>query len=258
MADNNLNTLGRKIFFLYPSAVIQNQIVSMLTQEEFEVYCCKNETRLRQGFKKFPDSIVFANLNEGLKENVWEEWIKGVISDPEASGIDVGIVAANENLELRRKYTDQLKVRCGFTVLKSDLSAVVKQLIGLLDSVNAKGRRKYIRAVTENEANTTVNLPVNGTFVNGIIKDVSTVGFSCSFAEDPELTKNSLVSDIQIRLATQLIKAEGIIFGSRMDGDQKIYVILFSQKISPDVRTRIRKFIQFFLQARMDNDLNKA
>ena len=247
--------MGRKIFFLHPSALIQNRIVLELGQEEFEVYCSKDGTRLQQGLKKFPESIVFANLNEGMKESVWEEWIRGVMGNPENSGVDIGIVSAVDDGSLRHKYVEQLKVRCGYTVLRSDLSVVVKQLIGILESVNAKGRRKYLRAVTENEANTTVNLPVNGTFINGVVKDISTVGFSCSFSEDPELVKNSLISDIQIRLATQLIKVEGIVFGSRINGDQKIYVILFSQRTSPDVRSRIRKFIQAFLQVRMENEL---
>ena len=96
---------------------------------------------------------------------------------------------------------------------------------------------------------------MNGTFLNGKIKDISVVGFSCTFDEDPNLVKNSLFSDIQIRLQTQLLKTEGIIFGSRMDGDGKTYVILFTQRMDPDVKTRIRKYIQINLQGKMDREL---
>jgi len=255
MADDNLNTLGRKIFFLHPSALIQNQIINELTQEEYEVYATKDEAKLLNALKKYPDSIVFANLNEGLKTDAWEAWIRKIMTDAETAKVDVGVIAASDSAQFRKMYTQQLKVRCGFTVLKSDFTLVIKTLVAILESVNAKGRRKYLRAVTDNEVNTTVNLPLNGTFIKGVIRDISTVGFSCSFADDPELTKNSLITDMQIRLATQLIKAEGIVFGSRIEGEQKVYVILLSQRTSPDVRTRIRKFIQFFLQARMDSDI---
>jgi hypothetical protein len=123
----------------------------------------------------------------------------------------------------------------------------------ILKAADAKGRRKYIRATTENETNTTVNFPVNGTFVNGVIKDISVVGFSCAFDADPELVKNALFQDIQIKLQSQLIKAEGIVFGSRMDGGTKIYVVLFTQRIDPEVRTKIRKFIQLNLQGKIDS-----
>jgi hypothetical protein len=255
MTENgNVDSFGRKIFFLHPSALMQNQILAELAQQEFEVYSAKDETKLRRVLKKFPDSIVFANINDGMKGSAWEEWIRGITAAPETAAVDIGIIASVADEEIFRKYSG-FKITCGYTVLKADLNAAMKQLVDALNAVNAKGRRKYIRLITENETNTTVNLPVNGPFMNGLIKDISTVGFSCSFEEDPELTKNSLFGDIQIRLQTQLLKAEGIVFGSRADKEEKRYVILFTQRTSPDVRTRIRKYIHSCLQSRMDNEL---
>ena len=253
MTENG--SLGKKVFFLHPSVLIQNQILSELAQEEFEVYAVKDETKLRNMLKKYPDSIVFASVNEGIKESAWEEWIRGIMGNSETAGVSIGVIASISDEALRRKYTEQLKVPCGYLLLKSDVNAAIKQLVTILNSVNAKGRRKYIRALTENETNTIVNLPMNGTFVAGLIKDISVVGFSCSFKEDPDLTKNSLFNDIQIRLQAQLLKAEGIVFGSRMDGEQKTYVILFTQRIDPNVRTKIRKYIQSNLQSKMDSEL---
>ena len=253
MTENS--TLGRKIFFIYPSAIIQNQIIPELAQEEFEVYVAKDEKKLKRALKKYPNSIVFANLNDGMKDSEWEEWIRGVMGSSETEGIDVGVISYETNDELRKKYVDQFKVHCGFTIMKADANAVVKQLIAILNGANAKGRRKYIRVLTDNETNVTVNLPVNGTYVNGSIKDVSVVGFSCHFPDDPKLAKNSLFNDIQIRLQTQLLKAEGIVFGSRIDSGQKTYVILFTQRIDPSVRTKIRNFIQSNLQGKMEADL---
>ena len=253
--DGNKSSLGRKIFFLYPSALTQNQVVAELAQEEFEVYIVKDEAKLRRVLKQYPDSIVFANISDGMKENAWEEWIRSIMGNPETAGVDIGIIASIPDENLRKKYTELLKVRCGYTVIKSNVSAIIKQLITILNCVDAKGRRKYIRVLMDNAAHTTVNIPMHGTFVNGIIKDISVVGFSCSFADDPELTKNKLFSDIQIRLQSQLLKTEGIAFGSRMDGTEKVYVILFTQRIDPDIRTRIRKYIQSTLQSRMDNEL---
>ena len=257
MTENDSSgSLGKKVFFLHPSGVIQNQVIPELAQEELEVYIAKDESKLRQGLKKYPDSIVFACINEGMKESAWEEWIRGVMTSPETAKVGIGIIASASDDKIRYKYLEQLKVTCGYTVIKADLSVVFKQLITILNSMNAKGRRKYIRAMTDRETNITVNLPLHGTFVNGRIKDISVVGFSCSFDEDPELVKNSLFGDIQIRLQSQLFKAEGIVFGSRMDGGEKTYVVLFTQRIDPDVRTRIRKFIQSHMQSKMDFELN--
>jgi hypothetical protein len=253
--SDNLALLGRKAFFLHPSALTQNQIVAELAQEEFEVYILKDEDKLKQTLSKFPDSIVFASINEFLKENAWEALLKSIVENPENSKVDLGVIASTGDEDLKKKYSSQFNLRCGYTVVKSDYSVAIKQLVILLNNVNAKGRRKFIRLGTEKEANVTVNLPVNGTFINGTIKDISVVGFSCVFAEEPGLKKNGVVGDIQIRLQSQLLKAEGIVFGSRMEGTEKIYVILFSQRVDSSVRTKIRKYIQTSLQNLLDQEL---
>jgi hypothetical protein len=252
MADGNDDILGRKLFFLYPSALIQNQIAAELVQQEFEVYICKDHVKLRQALKKYPNSIVFANINDGIDKNEWEAWIRGVMGDPKTAGVDIGIICAGDNEDLKRKYLVQVKIKCGYTVLKADLQPAIRQILEILKAVDAKGRRKYIRVTMENESNITVNFPIHGTFVNGVIKDISVVGFSCAFKEDPGLARNSLFQDIQLKLQTILLKVEGIVFGARMDGGTKIYVVLFTQRTDPDVKTRIRKFIQSNLQSKMD------
>lgn len=249
------NTLGKKIFFIHPSGLIQNQIISELAQEEFEVYVIKAESKFLQVLRNYPGSIVFASINEAMKENAWEAFIRDIQRIPETAGTHIGVIASANDDALKAKYTEQLKVTCGYTVVKSDYTTALKQLIDILNAVNAKGRRKYIRMITDAEANTTVNLPLNGTFINGVIKDISAVGFSCVFAEDPGLKKNTLYGDIQVRLQSQLVKVEGIVFGFRMDGKEQVYVILFTQRIDPDVRTKIRKFIQANLQSRIDQEL---
>jgi hypothetical protein len=254
MTGGNNDPLGRKLFFLYPSALIQNQIVPELVQQEFEVYISREHVTLRKILKKYPNSIVLANINDGISGQEWEAWIRGVMGDPETAGVDIGIVCSGDNEALKRKYLAQVKIKCGYTVLKSDLNPAIRQLLEILKAADAKGRRKYIRAATNKESKTTVNFPLHGTFINGIIKDISVVGFSCVFDEDPGLARNSLFQDIQIKLQTMLLKAEGIVFGSRMDGETKIYVVLFTQRTAPDVKGRIRKFIQSTLQTKMDEE----
>jgi len=253
--SDNSGSLGKKIFFLFPSAFVQNQVVSELAQEEFEVYILKDEAKLQQALGLYPDSIVFASINETMKEEAWDKLVRDIMGKPENDSVKVGIIASVNNEEIRAKYVDQYKVQCGFTVVKSDFAEAVKQLINILNGVDAKGRRKFMRVVMDKDSKTTVNFPVNGAYINGIIKDISVVGFSCFFDEDPKLAKNSLFGDIQIRLQSQLIKAEAIVFGSRMDDTVKCYVFLFSKRIDPSVRTKIRKFIQSCLQHNMEKEL---
>ena len=253
--NSQSDLLGKKIFFLYPSAVVQNEVIAELIQQEYEVYIVKDHDALKRVLKRHPDSIVFADIDERLNEKEWEAWIRWAVGSDEIPTVKIGILSANDDENIRRKYINSLQVQAGFTILKSDLSNSIRQLMEILKALDAKGRRKYIRATTDNEAMTTINFPLNGTFINGVIKDISVVGLSCTFAEDPDLAKNTLFKDVQVKLQSMLLKVECIAFGSRMDGLNKIYVVLFTQRIDPDVRTRIRKYIQQNLQSKMDQEL---
>ncbi|MDR2111035.1 MAG: PilZ domain-containing protein [Spirochaetaceae bacterium] len=231
---------------------MQNEVIAELIQQEYEVYIARDHQNLRKILKRYPDSIVLVNIDDRMSEGDWEAWIRNLMAEPAIAAVKIGILSANNDEVLQRKYINSVKVQCGYTVIKSDTGKSVKQIMDILKTVNAKGRRKYIRATSENEALTTINLPHNGTYINGVIKDISVVGLSCVFSEDPELEKNSLCPNIQVKLQSMLLKAEGIVFGSRMDGLDKIYVILFTQRIDPIVRTKIRRYIQSNLQAKMD------
>lgn len=254
-ASSPADIVGKKVFFLHPTAVVQNKVLEELVQQEFEVYIAKDHAALGRVLKKYPDSIVFVDINEQMPEKEWEKWIQGVMSAPETKGVVIGIVTANDSEELRNKFIKSIGITGGYTLLKSELDASIKQIIEKLNAVDAKGRRKYLRATTENETMTTINLPHGGGFINGAIKDISVVGLSCTFDSDPELVKNTLFKGIQVKLQSMLLNVEGIIFGSRMDGNAKIYVLLFTQRIDPVIRTKIRKFIQQNLQSKMDIEL---
>jgi hypothetical protein len=153
-----------------------------------------------------------------------------------------------------KRYKEMFDFNCGYIIVKSDIEKAIRQIVIVLNNVNAKGRRKFIRLVTDKDK-TTVNLPINGVFKNGHIKDISIVGFSCVFDVDPALPKNGFFGDIQLRLQGQLLKVEGIVFGSRADENEKVYVFLFTKRVDGDIQSRIRKFIQANLQAKMDEGL---
>jgi hypothetical protein len=250
--ENSVEILGKKIFFLYPAALVQNEVVEELIQEEYEVYIIRDEEKLKRILAKYPDSVALVNIAEQLSGEKWEAWIRGVMSDPATAGTAIGILTPGLDENLRRTYVDTLKAPCGYIQVKTDSRTLIKQVLAALKSVNAKGLRKYIRAVPDNEALTAINLPANSGYIKGTIKDISTMGLSCVFDADPGLEKNSLCRNVQIKLQSMLLKIEGIVFGFRLDGDTKIYVIVFTQRTDPSVRSKIRSYVHNVMQARLD------
>ncbi|MDR2630935.1 MAG: PilZ domain-containing protein [Spirochaetaceae bacterium] len=253
--NNSPDITGKKIFFLHPTALVQNEVAAALIQRELEVYIVRDHMKLRRILKKYPSSVVFVTIDNGMPEKDWEAWIRAVLAEPATANIAFGIFASENNGVLVHKYVDLIKVKCGYVVIKPDTRNSIIQILENLKAIDAWGRRKYIRVTSDNEALTTINLPYENEFRKGFIKDISVAGLSCFFPEDPNIGKNSLISNIQIKLQSILLKAEGIVFGSRMDGLIKIYVIIFTQRTDPEVRVKIRKFIQTALQTRMNAEL---
>jgi len=255
MADGNTVIIGKKIFFVHPSVFVQNEIISELVQQEFEVYISKDEEKLKKALIKYPDSIVFASIDETISAAKWETWIRSVMGGDATQTVKMGILSSTNSEDSRRLYLQTLKVPCGFIPIKLEKARVIKALTDILNAIEAKGRRKYIRADTRDDSMATINVPNDGAYITAKIRDISVVGLSCIFTKDPELEKNSLLADIQLKLQGALLKAEAIIFGSRMDEPDKVYVLVFTQKVDPSVRAKIRSFIQKNLQAKMDAEV---
>jgi len=252
--NNSAEVTGKKIFFLYPTVSIQNQIISKLAQEEYEVYVAKDHTRLARALKDYPDSIIFINIDENMPEPEWEKWI--ISTSSQMPEISIGIFSSSNNEDIKNKYIDTLHVSCGFTGLRVDMSGFTEKILNIVEKMNAKGRRKFIRASIEKETNAVMNMPHNNDFLNGVIRDISIVGFSCVLESEPGLIKNSLVKDIQIKLQSMLLKVDAIVFGSRIEGEEKKYVLLFSKRLESEDCNKIRKYIQGNLQTKMDAEIN--
>jgi hypothetical protein len=247
-------TLGRKIFFLYPSPQVQSAVVDELVQREYEAYTAKDRIGLRRVLKNFPGSIIFVDIDQLILEKEWEAWIREVMKAEDLRDIRIGILTTNRNDILQNKYANMLHIPCGYTMLHRDLAVTLTQVLRILDANEAKGRRKYLRAVLENGG--TINLPLNNTFVKGAIKDISAVGFSCVLDQNPIIAKNTLFQDIQIKLQSQILKVEGIVLGSRQEENgNHCYVVLFTQRVDPDTRAKIRTYIQQYFQSKMDEEL---
>jgi hypothetical protein len=253
MSGGTIDILGKKIFFLYPSAMIKNTIVQELIQQEYEVYVTKSHNTLPGFLKRDNAAVVLININEGLDKTRWEEWVRSVLGSKETAQTSIGILTNTTDDALREKFILEIGVQCGFTVVKSDVTAALRQLIENLRAVEAKGRRKYLRAGKEIGA--VINLPLNNVFVNGQVRDISAVGFSCILDQNPSLAKNALLQNIQLKLQGRILKVEGIVYGSREEEDGRCYVCLFTQRVDSGARARIRESIQQHLQAKMDDAL---
>lgn len=245
--QNGQSLLGKKVFFLYPPSVIRENLITQLLEQEFEVYMLKDHEAARRLLRTYPNSIIFVNIDAGLSEKEWEEWIRATMADPALAKVGIGIVSYNTDESLQRKYLMDLGIQCGFVRLKLGAEESSKILIETLKANEARGRRKFVRAACTSDNLSGINVKEGQKQINGTIRDISVVGLSCVFDVDPYFKKNSVLRDVQLRLRGSLIKLEAVVFGTHAD-DTSVYVLIFSPKMDNVSRSKIRNYIQISLQ----------
>ncbi len=248
------NIVGKKVFFLYPHSVIQTEMVSELIKAEYEIYLLKDHEKARLIFQKYPDSVVFINIDEGLKENEWEQYIKALQNDQELSQLRIGILTYNNDAELARMYLMDLMVSAGFVKLSLGLEESTEIVLKVLEANEARGRRKYLRVIC-GDRHSTLNFLVGETVYTGTVMDISSVGMACTFEPDPKFSAHAKAESIQLKLKGSLCLVSGIVMGTRREGEQCTYVLLFDPKTGQDMKGKIRHFIQWSLQNHIEQEL---
>jgi L-rhamnose mutarotase len=245
------NIKGKKIFLLYPHSVIRDELLDILIMAGFETYTIFDEKRVHKLLVKFPDSIVFINIDEGLEEKKWEAYIRSIQEDPRTKDSRLGIMSYNQDLKLMEKYLMKLAIPCGYVQLKLGLQESAKIILGALEANEARGRRGHIRVSCEDDISSTLNYKADWGVCHGNILDISSVGVAARFEKLGDYNPGSVLRNVQLKLRGGLIMTDMILMGQRRD-DEHIYILLFDSKISGESKLAIHRYIKQCLQKYID------
>lgn len=248
--------LGKKVFFIYPHSVIQNELIQDLIDREYEVYFINDHTKVQSICEFYTSPIIFINIDEGLEEPEWEKLIRNLMENDGTNHAGFGIVTYNENADLARKYLMDIMVSCGFIKLKLGLTESTKIIIRTLEANEVRGKRKFLRARC-NPVEATFNVSIGNSLVSGHIIDISSAGMAVQFEGGVDLVKNTYLKDIQLKLRGILLRVSAVVIGHRdIEGDEKIYVLLFDHFVGADIKSKLRSYINRTLQHEMEKKLN--
>jgi hypothetical protein len=242
---------GKKIFFLYPQSVIQDEMFDILIMAGFESYAIRDHERARGLLVHFPGSIMFINIDEGLNEEKWEIYIREIQENPKTRESRLGILSYNEDQALMRKYLMDLSLPCGYIRLKLGIQPSTKIILDALEANEARGRRKYIRAFCEKDLIVTMNYKDESGMYYGKILDISSAGFAAEIEKFEKFPPNTRLSNVQLRLRGGLVMVDAIVMGKRQH-DRNVYILLFNSSMSQDTKLIIHRFIKQTIQKDME------
>jgi hypothetical protein len=250
--------LGKKIFFLYPPPVL-TEVVDELAKLEFEVYFSRDHVKLRRIIASFPDAIVFVNLDDGLDESGWLSFVKSLRSELPAVG--VGIITLNDDAELREQYLMNVQVQCGFVILKIGASKTAEILAKTLEANEARGRRKFVRALCPPGSGQCV-VQYEGATLRGEVTDLSSAGMAILFQGGSSPKVGTVLSDISLNIKGQRLSPSGVVVAKRADEGGAaggVHVVMFDPNSLDAARKDKLKTLVFKLnQQAMDAILDRA
>ena len=248
---------GRKVFILNPHSVVRDELVDAILSAEYELYLLDDPQAAMRVFRKFPNSIVFINIDSGLKDAEWEIYVRKLLAADVFESLSVGILSYNTDPAMAEKYLMAIGVTCGFVKLSQGVQESTRILLQTLEANEARGRRRYVRSKPGGDRRALVNFRHEGREFTGSILDISSVGMAVRFDGRGEVKPKSLVTDMQLKLKASLVRVDGVVLGRRED-DKSVYVVLFKHDRDGKARRLIRHYIHRSLQEYIDRMMGHA
>jgi hypothetical protein len=244
---------GRKVLFLYPHSVLNEDLLIEILSHEYEIYGIRDHKTAVKIAGAFPGSIFFVNIDEALKEYQWETWIRRLISEPSTSSTRVGILTYNPDPELARKYLMDVGIQCGFIQMKLGLAQGKAIILKTLLANEARGRR-FVRARCNDPKKASFNMAVRGAHVTGAILDISIAGMTFRFDAAVRLEPQDVLDDVQLRMRGKLCRVSGSYAGALRGGTDRA-LLMFSAPLPAEAKAEIHRFIFLSLQEEMGDFL---
>ena len=250
---------GRKVFFLNPPLQIENSVLSILKESEYEVYIIRDYRDAKPILAENKDAICFVNVDKQLEMDVWYNFIKSFKYDEKVSSIFLGVISSKIDLTYREKFLMDLKLPGGMILLDEPVNQTALKIEKILEINGAKGRRKYIRLVCKDLENVKGYITVGDKMFFIKINDISSVGFACTYdsAFESLLIKNSVFREVTLELGNDVrtvsMSLPSVVYDKKNINGQNIAVMLFTKEVPSENRAEIRNFIFSVLEKQAED-----
>ncbi len=249
--------IGRKVFFVNPPLYVENYLQPELKLHEYEAYIIKDYKYTKNALRMFPDALCFIFIDDEMSYDGWFNYILSFQQDEKLKTIFVGLMSAMIPTAKKERFIMNLSLPGGFIMLNEIKgSALIENIIGILELNGAKGKRKYLRLDCDE------SISINGYFANKTqllqvsIANISSVGFTCYFPKSygAALVKNMIVPSFSITLGRRSIVTPSVVFDVKsLDNNNFFAVLLFLKQVGAEDRKVIKNFIFEHLEKRIDD-----
>ena len=124
-------------------------------------------------------------------------------------------------------------------------------VLNVLSELQARGTRSYVRFGDHIASIATFSFAAGGKHYAGMIHDISTAGFSCSFRPEPEAVPDSFIERMQLNLPGHTLVFGGQFSAHRVFAGQSVHIFLFTDDVELDIKECIQDFIYRSLEMKL-------
>ena len=203
--EENKGLYGHKVFFLYPSYSFQTDIIQRLRTMEYEVYIINDYRLVKNILVKNRNSILYANIDTCFNTATWINFLYIMQQDERLQTCSFGIITEKAETNTVKNIENQTTLPAGLIRLGEDSEENIRTIVKQLDSMDAKGRRQYVRANCLDDKIAEVFWLTNNTMFKLKIIDISAAGLAVII---PEKQKNSFKPGQQLKNINLMLRGK--------------------------------------------------
>ncbi|MBR6062483.1 MAG: hypothetical protein IKP67_10445 [Spirochaetales bacterium] len=252
--DEDKPFLGKNIFFVHPNDAIHNELVMPVLRAEYQVFEIDTEDDVLEAARRYPDAVMFfclANTKSEFSFSEHAKLIEKIWQISSRNNLRIGIICESDSSSLRRAALYNTGINAVIAPLSKGYDWVSKSIIKCLSLIGAKGVRRYVRALCDDEDNAVVTMTLGDNVISGKISDVSSVGFAVMFDADPDLQPDTTIPDTVLNIRSTEFTIPSRVFGVRQSDEdnhlEKEYIMLFDENV-PVEKSPIYDYIYYCLR----------
>ena len=266
MNPKDVSILGRKIFFLNLSTDVKERIISVLREEEYEVYFLDNYRYAKNALREYPESIFFLQIDDHSQNELdtvqWFNFLNSFVEDENLCTVLLGILTKRMPTNVRSYFMLKLPLAAGMLTIRNGTESVLENIKEVLKMNGAKGRRQYVRARCPRESTDCVQYEHMGVKLDMKMNDLSCAGISCTISNENVsfFQPNSVLKGVNLYLGrNNPIKCNCAVFGIKpVDEKHSLLVLLLLPTTAESTKTLIRSHVYDLLQAALETVIFKS
>ena len=239
---------NKKVFFLHPQAVVQDDLVRGLVEVNYEAYLLRNAANTKLVLKEYPDSILFIQTDTVMDSGDWLNYIEDLKSIPALNNLPVYVVSMHSLEEIKSNFLDESDlISRGISYANFDFETVFKEIDEILADEKARIPRNQVQGTFPDSARATIVFARNDIRYEGRLRDITISGLTCRLNQDALLPSDIPVPAIIISHGNLQFTVSGRVAGSHGDSD-RIHLILFDEHCLEQTKGNIYELIHQCMQ----------